>query len=114
MAKTEAPFFSPDTRGTFGKTLTASYWRGVHYFRLRVVPHNPKSAAQTAIRTVMADGVSKWKNGVISTSDKALWNSYAAGLRESGFNRFLRFYLSDNYDSSTQTVVSPQVIPSPQ
>jgi hypothetical protein len=111
MVKVTGPFLSLDARGTLADTMTGSYWRGVNYIRSRVVPHNPKSDAQTAIRTVLADGVSKWRFGVIASSDKDFWNSYAKGLAESGFNRFMRAYVAGNY--SEGEIVTPQVIPDP-
>lgn len=114
MAKVTGPFLSLGARGTVAQTLTASFWRGVSYMRERVVPHNPKTAAQTAIRGVLSDGVSKWRFGTIAEADKKKWNTYALGLSESGFNRYLRSYIEENYDNDTQTEVSPQVIPTPQ
>lgn len=114
MAKVTGPFLSLHARGTVADTLTASFWRGISYMRERIIPHNPKSAAQVAIRGVLSDGVSKWRFGTISESDKLKWNTYALGLGESGFNRYLRVYIEDNYDNDTQTKVGTQVIPTPQ
>jgi hypothetical protein len=91
--------------------MTGSFWRGINYIRVRVVPHNPKSTAQTAIRATLTDGVSKWRFGSISQVNKNYWNTYAAGLGESGFNRFMRQYLKANYSSGAK--VTPQVIPNP-
>lgn len=111
MVRVTGPFLSLDARGTLADTLTGSYWRGINYIRTRVVPHNPQTAGQTAIRTVMTDGVSKWRFGSISNLNKNWWNTYAKGLGESGFNRFIRSYVAVNYSSGA--VVSPQAIPSP-
>lgn len=111
MVRTTGPFLSLDARGTLADTLTGSFWRGINYIRVRVVPHNPKTVAQTAIRTVLTDGVSKWRHGSVSQLNKNFWNTYAKGLGESGFNRFMRLYVAGNY--SAGTVVTPQVIPNP-
>jgi hypothetical protein len=111
MVRVTGPFLSLDARGTLADTMTGSFWRGINYIRARVVPHNPKSVAQTAIRQVLTDGVSKWKFGVITGTDKNWWNSYAKGLSESGFNRFMRMYVAGNYLNGE--VVTPQVIPDP-
>ena len=111
MVRVTGPFLSLDARGTLADTLTGSYWRGINYIRTRVVPHNPKTSAQTAVRSVLTDGVSKWRFGMISQSDKNFWNTYAKGLGESGFNRFMRSYVAGNYAAGE--VVTPQVIPSP-
>ena len=111
MVRVTGPFLSLDARGTLADTLTGSFWRGINYIRVRVVPHNPQSVKQTAIRDVLTDGVSKWRFGAISVSNKNWWNTYARGLGESGFNRFMRTYLQANYEAGA--VVTPQVIPGP-
>ena len=64
----------------------------------------------------MKDGVSKWRfaSSLITAADKILWESYGAKTQVSGFNRFMKFYMEQNYDKTTGTVVSPQVVPDPQ
>jgi hypothetical protein len=111
MVRTTGPFLSLDARGTLADTLTGSFWRGINYIRVRVVPHNPKTSAQTAVRTVLTDGVSKWRHGSVSQLNKNFWNTYAKGLAESGFNRFMRLYCQQNYSGGA--IVTPQVIPNP-
>ena len=111
MVRVTGPFLSLDARGTLADTLTASVWKGVNYLRQRVVPHNPQSVAQTAIRTVMTDGVSKWRFGSLSQLHKNYWNTYAKGLAESGFNRFIRSYVAVNYAAGAKK--TPAVIPNP-
>jgi len=111
MVRATGPFFSLDARGTLGDILTGSFWKGVNYIRTRVIPHNPRSSEQTAVRSVLTDGVSKWRFGAISQLHKNYWNTYAKGLSESGFNRFLRAYIEANFNGTTK--VSPQVIPNP-
>ncbi len=111
MVRVTGPFLSLDARGTIADTITGSFWRGINYIRARVIPHNPKSDAQVAVRTVLTDGVSKWRFGLIAGSDKNWWNSYAKGLGESGFNRFMRQYVKANYLNGA--IVTPQVIPDP-
>lgn len=111
MVRVTGPFLSLDARGSLAQTLTASYWRGVNYIRSRVVPHNPKSDEQTAVRSTLTDGVSRWRFGQISQLQKNFWNTYAKGLSESGFNRYMRRYIQENFDGTAQ--VSPAVIPDP-
>jgi len=53
MAKLTAPLFSIEASGTIGKTITYSRWHGRSYARRRVVPLNPQSADQVAIRNAM-------------------------------------------------------------
>ena len=114
MARVTGPFLSLSARGTVANTLTASFWRGINYMRERVIPHNPKYTKQRAVRGVMTDGVSKWRFGTISNTNKTAWNSYAKGQEYSGFNRFMEKYIAANYDSTGGTKVTPQVIPNPQ
>lgn len=64
MAKTTAPLFSLEASGTVGSTITYSRWHGRSYVRRRVIPVNPQTANQIAIRNamrVMAAGV-VWAN----------------------------------------------------
>jgi hypothetical protein len=111
MVKVTGPFLSLDARGTLADTLTGSYWRGINYIRTRVVPHNPKTVAQKAVRQVMTDGVSKWRFGAVSQLNKNFWNTYARGLGESGINRYIRAYSNANYLAGE--VVTPAVMPNP-
>lgn len=112
MVRVTGPCFSLDARNTMGQAITYSYWKGINYVRARVVPHNPSSTCQSRIRSVMSVGVSKWRFGFVSELNKTWWNTYARGLGESGFNRYMRQYLTGNYASCT--IVSPASEPSPQ
>lgn len=116
MAKVFAPFLSISARGSVAKTLTASQWMGRDYMKQRFIPNNPQTDRQTARRETMSDGVSKWRfaSDLVSDADKTLWASYGAKHNISGFNRFMKFYLEQNYDKVAGEVVSPQVIPEPR
>ena len=116
MAKVFAPFLSIGASGTVAKTLTASTWKGREYMKQRFIPHNPKSARQVARRSTMSDGVSKWRfaSTLISAANKTLWASYGDKHQVSGFNRFMKFYLEQNYNKASGAVVSPQVVPEPK
>ena len=114
MARVIGPIFSLDARGTLGKAVVYSIRKGVNYTRQFIIGKNPKSDAQLQNRAAFTDGVSKWRWGIIPNYQKTLWDSYATGTTEAGFNRFMRFYLQDNYDSVTQLKAVNQAIPSPQ
>ena len=60
MAKVTGPFLSLDARGKVAKTLTASVWKGINYMRQRVVPSNPRTAKQVAIRDIVKDASQAW------------------------------------------------------
>jgi hypothetical protein len=111
MVRATGPCFSLDARNSMGSAITYSFWRGINYVRARVIPHNPSSTCQSKIRAVLSNGVSKWRFGFISNLNKNWWNTYAKGLGESGFNRYMRSYLEANYASCT--IVSPQQNPNP-
>lgn len=64
-----------------------SIWKGRPYIRQRVIPANPQSAAQTAVRESLARCVDLWQS--IENQLKAVWNTYATGYRMSGFNKFM-------------------------
>ncbi len=64
-----------------------SIWKGRPYIRQRVIPANPQSAAQTAVRESLARCVDLWQS--IENQLKVVWNTYATGYRMSGFNKFM-------------------------
>lgn len=111
MVKVTGPFLSLDARGTLASTLTASVWKGINYIRQRVVPHNPRSDQQTAVRGTMTDGVSRWRFSEVTQIQKNFWNTYAKGLGESGFNRYIRRYIQENFDGTAK--ITPSVMPDP-
>lgn len=53
MAKVNGPFMSLSASGTFADTLVASIWKGRPYMRQRVIPANPRTAGQTAVRVTL-------------------------------------------------------------
>ena len=67
-----------------------SKWRGINYIRSRVIPANPKTDAQVAIRNALKNLVSLWQGAHYSMRINR--NGYATGKPYSGFNSFL----SDN------------------
>lgn len=53
MALVSAPFLSLDASGTVASTLTAAKWKGRNYMRLRIIPANPNTSAQQAVRSIL-------------------------------------------------------------
>lgn len=53
MPRLTGPQFSLSASGTIGKTVVYSKWKGRAYSRLRVIPKNPKSTAQKAVRSIL-------------------------------------------------------------
>jgi len=117
MAKVSGPLFSLDARGSVGKAITFSFWKGINYVRNRVVPNNPQSALQTAIRDLISDATIAWKTGAtvggiaIDAAYKLAYDTAAAGQAYSGFNLFIKQTVALNggsaYDGSLEIPVSP-------
>lgn len=107
MAKTTGPLFSLDSRGTVGKTLTYSYWRGVNYVRERVVPHNPDTDLQKAIRAIISQASVAWRDEetdeemtTIDQDYKDAYDEVASGQAFSGFNAFIKDTVGKNDGSA--------------
>jgi hypothetical protein len=112
MAKVTGPLFSLDARGSIGKSITYSIWKGLNYVRRLVVPENPNTDDQVVVRTIMTDGSQKWSDGTITASDKLLWNAFAEGKAFSGFNAYMKAYYTANVVvGPPMSVLSPQEIP---
>jgi hypothetical protein len=117
MAKVTGPFMSLDASGTFGKTLTAAKWKGIQYMRQRVIPQNPKTTDQTAIRDLITDASVAWKAGstvggvAINSAYKLAFDTAAAGFPYSGFNLFIKETVALNggsaYDGSLAVPTTP-------
>lgn len=59
--------------------LVASHNRGGQYFRQRVVPTNPNSSGQNAVRSYMAAAVAAWSNELTDAQREA-WRVYALNV----------------------------------
>ena len=68
MAKVTGPFMSIDASGTFADVLTASKWKGRSYMRQRVIPANPETSGQKAVRSIL---------GTLAKACRAVLTSYA-------------------------------------
>jgi hypothetical protein len=79
---------SMDASGTIANAATFSKWKGRNYVRARVVPHNPKSVGQVAVRASFKFLAQEWKN--IAAGTQALWQPLATALVISTFNAYVR------------------------
>lgn len=92
MSKTTAPLLSFDARGSIGKTIVYSAWKGVSYARRHVVPANPNTTAQQETRGTFA-----WLNNVwryMPSEVQESWDAYAAGQPLTGRNGLIKLNLS--------------------
>lgn len=99
MARVYGPLFSLDARGTLGKAIVYSNWKGLGTVRMWLKPYNPNSALQQAQRQIIANAVLGWQS--LAPGIKANWDSSASGKSTkahplSGFNLFVREYAGIN------------------
>lgn len=82
--------FSPLLAGASGKAAdaVAASWKGRAYIRKHVIPANPKTAGQIAVRESMARCVTLWRS--LSSTIKAWLDTYGTGYRMSGYNVFVQ------------------------
>ena len=52
--------FGTEFRGTLGKDMVASSWKGHDYLRAYVVPHDPKTELQLQHRAIWRQAVAAW------------------------------------------------------
>lgn len=91
MVKLGGPAMSLDASGTIGGILTFSKWKGRAYVRTRVIPANPKSDPQMAVRAMMKFLAQQWAG--IATIDKATWDVGAEANKISPFNQYTKINL---------------------
>ena len=87
MALVQGPLMSMEASGTIGKTLTFSKWKGRAYVRSRVTPANPRSAAQTGIRCMVAFLGNAWD--LLTAPNKATFEEGATAKAISPFNEYM-------------------------
>ena len=107
MAKPTGPLLSLGASGTIAKTLTFSKWKGRPYIRQRVIPANPKTAAQSLTRNVFAWGSDLWKN--LPTLGISPWDRFAQGQVLSGRNAFI----GKNVEALRTVTIIDDVVASP-
>lgn len=88
MGKITGPLLSLGASGQIGKTLVFGKWRGVGYVRQYVIPANPQTAAQTAVRDKFATLRSMFK--IAGTIARAPYDAFATGRPLLGVNQYLK------------------------
>jgi hypothetical protein len=87
MAKLGGPLMSMSASGTVGNIITFATWKGRPYVRTRVIPANPKTAAQLGVRAMMTFLSQTWAG--LSDANKATWDLAADARKVSPFNAFV-------------------------
>lgn len=70
-------FISPilgEASGSLGGAVAAKARGGIQYFRKKVIPRNPSSLLQTAIRSAVGSASSIWKTELSETQIQAWWD----------------------------------------
>lgn len=76
-------------RGTLGKDVVASSWKGKQYVREYVVPEDPKTALQLEHRAIWREAVAMWHD--LPDDERAAYDLEAKGI--TGFNLFVSRYV---------------------
>lgn len=87
MAKLDGPLMSFAASGSIGGILTFGSNKGRNFVRQLVIPSNPKSAAQSGVRSMMKFLGQEWAQ--LSAGNQATWETRAAQTNISPFNAFV-------------------------
>ncbi len=90
MPKWKSPIFS-DIRNAIGDNVVFSQWKGRPFFRSYVIPANPNTNKQKAVRIVMTNLVKRYQELKADTAVKAEWNIEALPYLVSGYNIFVKW-----------------------
>lgn len=89
MARLTGALLSFGARKSIGKTVVYSSWKGIAYARQHVIPANPDTADQQAVRNVFAWLQRVWAYAPALATEA--WDAYAAGQPLTGRNAFSKF-----------------------
>lgn len=84
--------------------MVFSKWRGINYVRSRVVPSNPNTAAQQAVRNSLARCVDMYQG--MQATIKAAWIYVASGKSYSGYNQMVSENRSKE-EAATEITAAP-------
>jgi hypothetical protein len=77
--------------GQLGKSIVFGQWKGIDTARQHVVPANPDTLAQQAVRNRMTACVASFRNYITAAAGRTAWNVAASAMSStlSGFNAFV-------------------------
>ncbi|HPS57879.1 MAG TPA: hypothetical protein PK514_07210 [Spirochaetota bacterium] len=110
MAKlTLNPMFH-NLRGSIGRIVHYNRY-GMQYCRIHVIPSNPRTECQQAVRATFADAVRSWQQ--LSPDEKSVYNRKARYKPVKGYNLYISQFMKANMpaavkkpDKGTQEVCS--------
>lgn len=116
--KVKSPIFS-DGRGKLGNNVVGSMWKGIWYLRSYVVPANPKTKPQIAVRSIMRLAVADAQDVEATPANKTELNRAALSDGISGFNLFVKDFTGspvtpDNYSAASITKISGEALSIPR
>ena len=106
MAKWISPLLS-DIRNQVAKSAVFSRWKGRSYFRSYVVPANPKTNPQKAVRAVFTELVKRMQTIMGTAAWKTAWNKRALEWLISGFNCYVMFGRKSQISCSPTSGTAP-------
>lgn len=108
MAKVKGPLYSLDARGSIGKAMVFGGWKGIQWVRRHVIPQNPSTADQVALRLMFSQGVDAW-HYTLNPQQIEDWQTAAdaTGKTQSGFNFHESEYISAMYIGETPPTDPP-------
>ena len=82
MATVKTPLQSYDASGQIGKNVVHFKWKGIHCIRGYVIPANPKTAAQIAVRTHFKGSVLEWHLTQATLEMNNAWKRWVERVRK--------------------------------
>jgi hypothetical protein len=117
MAKVIGPLMSVSASGKYANSLVFGSWKGINTVRRFVIPANPQTDDQVAVRDIVHDASIAWKNSAtvgstaLDAAYKLAYDTAAAGQKYSGFNLFIKDCVELNggkaYDGSLEAPTVP-------
>lgn len=113
MAKAKTPLLSMGASGSVGKSMTLGKWRGVNYVRQHVVPANPNTSAQQAVRNIFRWIGEYWAYAPVEA--RTPWIAYARGKSLTDRNAQIKFNMPALQGETTidAMIFSPPVLGGP-
>jgi len=82
MAKVKSPLQSYDASGQIGKSAVHFTWKGIHCIRNYVIPANPRTDAQIAVRADFTAAVAEWHLTQTPTLINTAWKRWIERIRK--------------------------------
>jgi len=94
MAKTRLPLLGIRASGQFAKSLVYFSWKGINAIRSYVIPSNPNTIPQQAVRADFTAQINAWHHVDMLPDDKKAWDMFAGATKRaaSGFNEFVGYF----------------------